>query len=110
VFYKLEIIEISKILNYPTKPYRVLLESYTIWSIIIYKIVYHTHMLYDNPDDTSVNPLNIRCIFDFIFQRKLTASGTTSYISVSMALKNCDYFSRGLNPSRVDTDNTLLRN
>lgn len=72
--------------------------------------LYHTHTMYDNPDDTSVNPLNIRCIFDLIFRRKLMASDTTSYISVSAALKNCHYFSRGLNPSRVDTDNTLLRN
>lgn len=67
--------------------------------------------MYDNPVDTSVNPLNIRCIFDFILiRRKLMVSDTTSYISVSAALKNCHYFSRGLNPSRVDTDNTLLQN
>lgn len=71
----------------------------------------------DNPDDTSVNPLNIWPIFDFRCRRKLViASGRGklraiyTHTIICGAMKNCDYCCRGLNPSRVDTDNTLLRN
>jgi len=92
---------------------RVWLESYKIWSVIIRKIlcfyiIQYGSMCttYDNPDDTSVNPLNtFWCIFDFIFRRKLIASSTLRVTYV--ALKNCDYCSRGWKIYPVWTLTTL---
>lgn len=66
--------------------------------------------MYKYIDDTSWNPTSVTMRFWFNTDRQKLVSGVCrGGIKHGGALKNCDYFCRDLNPSRADTDNTLLQ-